>query len=459
MNSQRERRIPQLREEVDRAFRHGEIADAIAPLRTLAELEPAEPRWPHRLGDALLRLGRTAEAVAAYEGSVDRYAALGFVTRAVAMAKVVTGLDPSRGAVLARVDPQAAREVYRRKRPGGYDPDAPPAGGVAAAAPKLEPARDAESGELRFGDADEKSLEIDLTDVELLAESERPGPVAPGSVFPVPGAPPATTTASTLALLPVFPLFAEVPKDVLLQLVEGATLVELPDAHVVVRTDEPADALFAIVEGRVRVVVPGLEDRRAIRLGEGDVFGESCLLEGARRRADVVVDGRLSALRIPKTVLDTVRAKAPVVDDLLVELLTRRLVANLFRTSPLFRGFPPEIRRDLARMFEVRRADEGTVLLAQGKRSDGLYVVLQGQLVTAVDADTTPVSLGPGAILGQQSLITHGPAEVTLRATSELLVLRLPASRFMTLVSGYPPVLERLTELAADPGIGDAPVV
>lgn len=476
MTSDGERQIRQLREGVDLALRRGELAATIAPLGELARLESAEPRWPHRLGDALLRLGRTGEAVAAYEDAVDRYAALGFLTRAVAMAKVITGLDPSRGDVLERVDPGAARAVHRRKRPGGYDPDAAPEGGVAAAAPKLEPAADAASDEVRFGDADqERSIEVDLSEVELLEQEDRPTPVDPASLFAE--APP-PTTASTLALLPVFPLFAEVPKDVLLELVGGATLVELDDGHVVVRTDEPADALFTIVEGRVQVTVPGLEDRRPIALGEGDVFGESCLLEGARRRADVVVDGRLSALRVPKDTLDAVAARAPVVHDLLIELLTRRLVANLFRTSSLFRGFPPEIRRELARMFEVRRADEGTVLVAEGKRSDGLYVLLQGRLVQevgvaraagAVDATlgapdpasspTGGATLGPGAIIGQRSLIEHSPAPVTLRAASELLLLRLPAARFMTLASGYPPVLERLAELAAEPTLGSAAVV
>ena len=49
--------------------------------------------------------------------------------------------------------------------------------------------------------------------------------------------------------------------------------------------------------------MPGSDDKTHVRLGEGDVFGESCLLTNEPRRADVVADGHLVALRIPKQTL------------------------------------------------------------------------------------------------------------------------------------------------------------
>lgn len=443
-------RVRPLREQVDAALRRGELAETLDLLAELERLEPEEPRWPHRRGDGLLRLGRRDDAVRAYEEAVDRYAALGFLTRAVAMAKVVLGLDPERVAVLERVDPEAARAVHRRKRPAAFDPREAPPEGVARAAPKLAPAADATADEVRFADADdERSIEIDLTDVEILDD--------PGREPPAPGrwSSGDSPTASTLALLPVFPLFAEVERGVLLELASGATLVELEHGAVVLHTGEPADALYAIVEGAVRVRVPDLPDGTRTLLSEGDVFGESCLLDGARRRADVHVEGKLVALRIPKATLDEVADRHPRLGDLLLELLTRRLVANLIRTSSLFSGLPTEVRRDLARMFEVRRADPGTLLLEAGKRSDGLYVVLQGGLT--VDAAGREAPIGPGAVVGQRSLLSHGPSEITVEADTELLVLRLPAARFLTLVSGYPPVLEQLSRLAEAP-VDEAPL-
>ena len=62
----------------------------------LERVEPSEPRWPHRRGDLLKRLGRKQEAIGSYERAVDLYAQQGFVARAAAMAKVVIAMEPER---------------------------------------------------------------------------------------------------------------------------------------------------------------------------------------------------------------------------------------------------------------------------------------------------------------------------------------------------------------------------
>ncbi len=45
------------------------------------------------------------------------YAEQGFIARAVAMAKTILNMDPSRIDVLERVDPEAARKLHRLQRP------------------------------------------------------------------------------------------------------------------------------------------------------------------------------------------------------------------------------------------------------------------------------------------------------------------------------------------------------
>ena len=139
----------------------------------------------------------------------------------------------------------------------------------------------------------------------------------------------------------------------------------------------------------------------------------------------------------------------PELNDVLLNLLTGRLIANLVQTSPLFVDFDLEHRRKLAHMFEVRRAMPGTVLQEQGKRSDGLYVLLMGEL--DMEEGGLVASLRPGSVFGHGSLLTRSPADRTIRASSEALVLRMPAARFAHFAAEFPPALDHLAELAARP--------
>ena len=226
------------------------------------------------------------------------------------------------------------------------------------------------------------------------------------------------------------------------QLIAGSELVKVPAARTLMATGEPADAMYLLIEGEAYVHVPG---RRSgpIRVGEGDVLGETCLVDQARRRAVAVTAGPVTALKIPKAVLDSIVASFPEVGDVLLELLSRRLISNLLHTSPLFTAFEPKVRADLARRFEVRRAREHTIILKEGKRSDGLYIPLLGELHVSGSKQST-AQLKLGRPFGQGSLLSEEPSPVTVEVVTEALVLRLPAKRFHEVAQLYPSALEHL---------------
>jgi Flp pilus assembly protein TadD len=85
-----------LREQLQKALRAKQLEEALHLYALIEQQRPDEPRWPHRRGDLLQRMGRTADAVLAYEHAVELYAAEGFVARAAAMAKVVSAIEPAR---------------------------------------------------------------------------------------------------------------------------------------------------------------------------------------------------------------------------------------------------------------------------------------------------------------------------------------------------------------------------
>ena len=114
-------------------------------------------------------------------------------------------------------------------------------------------------------------------------------------------------------------------------------------------------------------------------------------------------------------------------------------------SSPLFTAFELKTRFELAQMFEVRRADIGTIIAERGRKSDGLYLLLAGNVVA--EPHTGAMSRIPiGSAFGHGSLLGEPVANATVRAVSESVLLRMPATSFSAFAMQYPPALAHLAE-------------
>lgn len=478
-------RLDELRADWHKASEKDKPHDAVKALVELEKLEPQEPRWSQRLGESYRRLGQTKEAVDAFARAFQRYFDRGFLPRAIAMAKLVKSLDGARGDLLEASLPKGgpgvppplpfgrpfgsppplpkappSREAEKDAAPPAPPPKLRPPPLPAASGPKparpapLTRAEDSQIDEVRFVDAPGSSIEILLVDflgadsvvvVDADAEDDDLPPTRPAPASARSGGD--ELELDTYATMATFRLFASLSRDALVALSDAAELVEfVPGAMIIVR-DERAFALYAIVSGIARVTVAGADTE--IRLDEGDIFGEASLLDEGQRQADVRAETPLMTLRIEKCVLDEVTSKYPEVEDALFDLLARRLITNLIHTSPLFTAFEPAVRLELAQKFEVRRAPAGTVIAERGRRSDGLYVLLAGN-VMAEPEGATPTRIARGTAFGHASLLGSGATD-TIRAISEAVLLRMPATGFASLAALYPPALAHLAETANEP--------
>lgn len=435
-------KTPSLKARLAKALQTERLDEALGLYEAIEKQSPEEPRWAHRRGDLLQRMDRKADAVLAYERAVDLYAAQGFVARAAAMAKLILAMDPSKGeAVLERVDPHAARRLHRTHRSVIVTADEAPT------APYDEPPTDTQSiitdalplirdtgaprGETRFRKPEKtEDITLDVTDMELLE--------------PVPAAEPLLSqrpAAAALAQLPSMPLFAEVPRHILLALLRKSELVHVSDGQRLTTSGTNADALFVIVEGNA----VGLRemDHQNLLLGEGDLAGVACLLSNVNYAEDVVACGRVRALRIDRVLLDALVREHPPFGDVLLEVLSRRLIATMLRINPIFTGFDRATRQNIARLFEIRRARPGTRLVEAGKRSDAMYLPLHGRLVVRGPSGRRLGTMELGLALGQDSLLTREPSRITVEATSDVLVLRMPVERFSALLMKRPDIIQR----------------
>src|SRR5690349_4011915 len=105
-----------LRDEVASAINGQKWKKAIECILELEHLEPRDASWPKRAAEVYRRLGKTREAIAAYERAIERYAQGGFLVQAIAVSKQILQLDPGHGETLQRL---AAMTEERQTSPHG----------------------------------------------------------------------------------------------------------------------------------------------------------------------------------------------------------------------------------------------------------------------------------------------------------------------------------------------------
>ena len=248
------------------------------------------------------------------------------------------------------------------------------------------------------------------------------------------------------------PLFDDLTQDAFVELVNKLDYHRQVPGQLIIREGDPGRSFYVIVEGKVRIYKTG-DDGKEItlaHLGEGAFFGEMALLSGAPRAANVVAEEDTELLEVTDVVLRELAAKHPPVINSLKNFYRQRLLNNVMAISPLFKDFDPQERKAIAEKFRMKQAAPNEVMIAEGKSSDGLYVVLHGSVQVAAAAHGKSVGLArlkEGEIFGEMSLLTRKPATATVTSQGNSIVLRLPKENFQELVLTHPQILELVSEL------------
>jgi MFS family permease len=138
--------------------------------------------------------------------------------------------------------------------------------------------------------------------------------------------------APRIAVLERLSIFAAAGRPALERLAAAAEEVDLPAGEPIVREGDPAEAIFALVDGRVEVTSRGEAGGEPVvlrEMGPGTYFGEIGVLEGIPRTATVTAVEPCRCLRIDgEAFLEAITA-GPVATTLLEDARSR-----LARTHP-----------------------------------------------------------------------------------------------------------------------------
>jgi CRP-like cAMP-binding protein len=128
-------------------------------------------------------------------------------------------------------------------------------------------------------------------------------------------------------LLSEIELFSELNEGELQEVAAHAQIRKVPTDTTIFYEGDPADAVFVVVNGRVKVVTTSSDGKEFILtvLGSGQVFGEMGLLEVAPRSAAVITITEVELMVIKRDDFDRLIESSPTISRKLMAILSRRL--------------------------------------------------------------------------------------------------------------------------------------
>ncbi len=247
---------------------------------------------------------------------------------------------------------------------------------------------------------------------------------------------------ATLALFRErIPLFAEINGLVLRELVLASEILTPQDGDVIFQKNDYTNSFITIIEGDVEVET---DDGKAIRLNQGQFFGEMSLLSGRRRAATVRAAGSCVLLESPRReiikLMNTYEQVRRVIDQFFI---IRTLRAGLVPDAPL------EELGVVAATAELRMYNINDVLFNEGDSADGLHLIRSGSVSVSKrigGRDIVTSYVAAGNYIGEMGLLGQSNRSATVRATVATESIFLEADVFLDMLEKNEGLRERVQE-------------
>jgi CRP/FNR family transcriptional regulator, cyclic AMP receptor protein len=115
---------------------------------------------------------------------------------------------------------------------------------------------------------------------------------------------------------------------VLTRISQSRTVSDYSDAEVVFMQGQPADSLYFVLRGKVRLTVATPEGKEAIvaTLGSGEFFGEGCLAGQSLRMATAASVGDCRLTKVEKSMMLRMLKDEPALAEMFVTHLVSRII-------------------------------------------------------------------------------------------------------------------------------------
>ncbi len=240
--------------------------------------------------------------------------------------------------------------------------------------------------------------------------------------------------------------------------VDRVEQVTLGAGEVLFRQGEPGDALYLVIEGRLRAfgVRDDGEEIPLAEIGEGKTVGEIQLLTGGERSASVAAVETTRLLKVPEAVFDELARASPAMLEQLLEVNRRRLDRSLLAEviPGLFGPLEESGLRFLESEVEWIGLERGESLFERGDPGDSMSVLLRGRLAAvttdAEGRERIVNEIARGECVGEMGLLTGSARSIGVRALRDSRLVSFSKKGFERVTAAYPQALVGVTRVLVD---------
>lgn len=397
-----------------------ELCERAAALRNEGQLEQALALFKQaylrntedfsvreRIADVLGELGDVPRAVRSYRLVAAQYAAIGRLFDAIAICQKILALDPDHGETQV-----ALARLYSMTREHENVVT------VVSAEEEQQDARD-----------------LGLSVTQRLSQDSR---------------------EIKITSLPQIPIFSGLPREAFVSVVNHMRTRRTQPGERVIREGDKDRSMFIVVSGSFAISRSDDPDRDGDvvdTLGAGAFFGEMSLIANTARFASVDSNEEGLLLELRRESYLEVIELFPTFGVVVERHFRERLVANLMRSSPVFRAFSAGAKMTLIDNSAIEIAEAGATLLEIGRPGAAVYLLLRGECdVHHKGPDGSAARLpamSEGDLFGEISVVFESPCTATVRARTESTLLRIDPDTFRGLVAAHPEVKNVINQLAS----------
>ncbi|MBV1894409.1 MAG: cyclic nucleotide-binding domain-containing protein, partial [Ilumatobacteraceae bacterium] len=118
-------------------------------------------------------------------------------------------------------------------------------------------------------------------------------------------------------------------------------------------------------------------------------------------------------------------------------MASRKKHLDVLRDISLFSSCTNKELEKVARASDEITMTEGTLLMDQGQTGREAFILLSGE-VTVKRNNRKVATLGSGAIVGELSLLDHGPRTATVICDTDCTLLVIDQRRFLAVIDDVP---------------------
>jgi CRP/FNR family cyclic AMP-dependent transcriptional regulator len=158
------------------------------------------------------------------------------------------------------------------------------------------------------------------------------------------------------------------PKSFLAVVGEGRSIGEYPKDAIIFSQGDPADAVFYIQSGKVKVTVVSEQGKEAVvaMLGTNDFFGEGCLAGQALRMATVAAMTDSVIVRLEKAAIVHLLRQEPAFSGMFIaHLLSRTIRVEADLIDQLFNSSEKRLARLLLLLANFGKEEKPEPILAK----------------------------------------------------------------------------------------------